>query len=153
MIQSQTSCNFWSCLQERTLFLLSGSRRRPTSTFAFCPERAPANFGIDGVAGDIAFHPRVYLLLYHVRWVHRYYAVANIFARTIVKVIKDTLVRVNLGLTKFWGQCYQGVNTVSGLKSGVAKQLRGEEPRGLYFHCHGHALYDSEHRLSVFGQF
>ena len=29
---------------------------------------------------------------------------------------------------------------MSGPRSGVAKQLRDEEPRALYLHCHGHAL-------------
>ena len=68
------------------------------------------------------------------------YAVANISSATIVKVIKDALVRLQLGLNKCRGQCYDGASSMSGPRSGVAKQLRDEEPRALYLHCHGHAL-------------
>ena len=68
------------------------------------------------------------------------YAVADISAATIVKVIKDALVRMNLGLNKCRGQCYDGASNMSGPRSGVAKQLHDEEPRALYLHCHGHAL-------------
>ena len=68
------------------------------------------------------------------------YAVIDISTQTVIKVIKDALVRMNLGLNKCWGQCYDGASTMSGPRSGVAKQLRNEEPRALYLHCHGHAL-------------
>ena len=47
---------------------------------------------------------------------------------------------MNLGLNKCQGQCYDGASTISGPRSGVAKQLRDEEPCALYLHCHGHAL-------------
>ena len=47
---------------------------------------------------------------------------------------------MNLGLNKCRRQCYDGASTMSGPRSGVAKQLRDEEPRALYLHCHGHAL-------------
>ena len=68
------------------------------------------------------------------------YAIDNISASTIVHVIKDALVRMNLGLSRCRGQCYDGASNMSGPRSGVAKQLRDEEPRALYLHCHGHAL-------------
>ena len=68
------------------------------------------------------------------------YKVDNISAATIVDAIKDTLLRLNLPLTKCRGQCYDGASNMSGSRSGVAKQLRDEEPRALYLHCHGHAL-------------
>ena len=55
-------------------------------------------------------------------------------------VIKDALVRMNLRLNKCRGQCYDGASNMSGPRSGVAKQLREEEPRALYLHCHSHAL-------------
>ena len=29
---------------------------------------------------------------------------------------------------------------MSGLKSGVARQIQAEEPRAFYTHCYGHAL-------------
>ena len=68
------------------------------------------------------------------------YAVTDIYAATIVKVIRDALVRMNLGLSKCRGQCYDGASNMSGPRSGVAKQLRDDEPRALYLQCHGHAL-------------
>ena len=58
-----------------------------------------------------------------------FYAVANISSATIVKVIKDALVRIQLGLNKCRGQCYDGASSMSGPRSGVAKQLRDEELR------------------------
>ena len=68
------------------------------------------------------------------------YAVSDIKASTIVNVIKDALLRLNLDIRKCRGQCYDGASNMSGHRSGVAKQLRDEEPRALYLHCHGHAL-------------
>ena len=50
------------------------------------------------------------------------YAVADISAATIIKVIKNALVRMNLGLSKCRGQCYNSANNMSGPRSGVAKQ-------------------------------
>ncbi len=68
------------------------------------------------------------------------YKVDDICTNTIVHVIKDTLVRLNLSMTKCRGQCYDGASNMSGVRSGVAKQLRDAEPRALFMHCHGHAL-------------
>lgn len=58
---------------------------------------------------------------------------------TIVQVIKDALIRMNLSLTKCRGQCYDGANMVE-RRNGVAKQLEELEPRALFIHCHGHSL-------------
>ena len=55
-------------------------------------------------------------------------------------VIKDTLLRINLSLTRIRGQCYDGSASMAGIRSGVAKQLLDEEPRAIYTHCYGHAL-------------
>lgn len=68
------------------------------------------------------------------------YAVADISTATMVKVIKDALVRMNLGLSKCQRQCYDGASNMRGPRNGVVKQLRDEEPGALYLHCHGHAL-------------
>ena len=68
------------------------------------------------------------------------YSVSDIKASTIVQVIKDTLLRLNLSFSNCRGQCYDGASNMRGPKSGVAKQLRELEPRALYLHCHGHAL-------------
>ena len=53
--------------------------------------------------------------------------------------IKGVLRKLNLSLTKLRGQCHDGCNTMSGTNSGVAAQLKKEEPRALYTHCYGHA--------------
>lgn len=68
------------------------------------------------------------------------YMIDDMCAGTIVHVIKDALVRMNLRLNKCRGQCYDGASNMSGPRSGVAKQLLDEEPCALYLHCHGHAL-------------
>ena len=57
---------------------------------------------------------------------------------SLVAVIKDVLLRMNLTITKMRGQCYDGAR--SGAKSGVATKLSKEEPRAVYTHCYGHAL-------------
>ena len=68
------------------------------------------------------------------------YAIDNISASTIVHVIKDALIHMNLGLSRCRGQCYDGESNMSGPRSGFAKQICDEEPHALYLHCHGHAL-------------
>ena len=68
------------------------------------------------------------------------YKVENIQTDTIVAVIKDALIRLNLTLSKCRGQCYDGASTMKGAKSGVATQLLKDEPRAVYMHCYGHAL-------------
>lgn len=68
------------------------------------------------------------------------YKVDDICADSIVHVIKDTLLWLNLSMTKCRGQCYDGASNMSGIRGGVAKQLRDVEPRALFMHCHGHAL-------------
>ena len=57
-----------------------------------------------------------------------------------MSVIKDSLLRMNLRLSKCCGQCCDGSSNMSGPKNGVAKQLQDEEPCALYLCCHGHTL-------------
>ena len=45
-------------------------------------------------------------------------------------MIKDTLLRLNLSLTRVRGQCYDRAANMAGIRSGVAKQLL-EEPRAV----------------------
>ena len=59
---------------------------------------------------------------------------------TIVHIIKDALVLMNLKLNRCRGQCYNGASNMSGSRNDVAKQLLDEEPRALYLHCYGHTL-------------
>ena len=68
------------------------------------------------------------------------YMVPSIDADTLVKVIKNCLVRMNLTLTKCRGQCYDGASNMSGTRKGVVKQLSDIEKRAVYTHCFGHSL-------------
>ena len=54
------------------------------------------------------------------------YKVDQIDAGTLVHVIKDTLLRLNLSLTRIRGQCYDGDASMAGIRSVVAKQLLDE---------------------------
>ena len=49
------------------------------------------------------------------------YAVSSIDATSLFAVIKDTMLRFNIPMSKLQGQCYDGCSTMSGLCSGVAK--------------------------------
>ena len=48
-------------------------------------------------------------------------------AETIVSVIKDILIRMNISLNRCRGQCYDGCSTMKGEKAGVAQQIKEEE--------------------------
>lgn len=68
------------------------------------------------------------------------YQVGKIDSSTLTAVIKDVLMRANLSLEKLRGQCYDGASSMSGSKSGVAKQICDIESRAVFTHCYGHAL-------------
>lgn len=68
------------------------------------------------------------------------YKVDQVDAGTLVFVIKDTLLRLNLSLNKIRGQCYDGAASMAGIRSGVAKQLLGKEPKAIYTHCHSYVF-------------
>ena len=68
------------------------------------------------------------------------YAVPSIDSSMLVSIIKDTLVRMNLSLSKLRGQCYDGASNMRGVRNGVAKQLQDVESRAIYIHCYGHSL-------------
>ena len=68
------------------------------------------------------------------------YSVPAIDADTLTSVIKDSLVRLNLSLNKMRGQCYDGASSMSGAKTGVAKQISDIESRAIFTHCYGHTL-------------
>ena len=65
------------------------------------------------------------------------YAVDSTDATTLVSVVKDAM---NLPMSKLRGQCYDGASVMSGIRSGVAKQIADFEPRAIFTHCYGHAL-------------
>ena len=68
------------------------------------------------------------------------YLVEDIKSDTIVAVIKDILLRLNLGLSRCRGQCYDGASNMTGKKNGVATQILKLEERALFTHCYGHSL-------------
>ena len=68
------------------------------------------------------------------------YQMVTIDTNSLVRAIKDTLLRMNIPLSHCRGQCYDGASSMSGSKSGVATQIAKEEQRALYLHCFGHAL-------------
>ena len=69
-----------------------------------------------------------------------YYHIPNITAATIVSVIRDALMRLQLPLTDCRRQCYDGASNMFGKNSGVAKRIQDIESKALATHCHGHAL-------------
>ena len=64
----------------------------------------------------------------------------TICADSLVPVIKDTLLRMNLNLNQCHGQCYDGASNMAGPHSGIATQIATLEPCAVYTHCYGHAL-------------
>ena len=68
------------------------------------------------------------------------YATDRTDADSLVKLIKDVLIRLCLPLQHCRGQCYDGASNMSGRRSGVATRIQLEEPRALYVHCMGHSL-------------
>ena len=68
------------------------------------------------------------------------YQVDSMDAATLTSVIKDTFIRMNLSISRLRGQCYNGASTMSGAKSGIAKQICDLEPRAVFTHCYGHSL-------------
>ena len=66
--------------------------------------------------------------------------VDTIDADKITSVIKDVLICLDLPLSKAPGQCYDECSTMLGSKSGVANQIKCENPKRLITHCYCHAL-------------
>ena len=59
------------------------------------------------------------------------YLVEKIKSNTVVAVIKDILLRLNLGLSRCCGQCYDGASNMTGKKNGVATEILKLEERAL----------------------
>ena len=65
------------------------------------------------------------------------YNVPSISTNVLTSVIKDALQRLDLCISKVYGQCYNGASNMSG---GVAKQILDEEKHASFTHCYDHAL-------------
>ena len=60
-------------------------------------------------------------------------------AVAIISTVQDIVLCLNLRINNCRCQCYNGANSMSGSKSGVAKRIIDVEP--IHFiHCCGHAL-------------
>ena len=82
-------------------------------------------------------------------------SVPNIATDTLVAVIRNVLIRMNLSISNCRGQCYDGESNTVGAKSGVATQIKNYKPRGLLTHCYKHALHlavgDTVKRIKLLG--
>ena len=48
--------------------------------------------------------------------------------------------RLNLGLSRCRGRCYDGASNMTGKKNGVATQILKLDERALFTHCYGHSF-------------
>ena len=69
-----------------------------------------------------------------------FYCLENIKSDTIVHVIQDILIKMNLSLSNCRGQTYDGTSNMMGKKSGISTQILTEEPKTVVIHCQGHSL-------------
>ena len=53
-----------------------------------------------------------------------FYLIPNIASDTVVSVIKDAFIRLQLSLQSCRGQCYDGASNMLGKRSGVVKQIQ-----------------------------
>ena len=96
---------------------------------------------------DVSTNEQVLIVL---RWVDQHldihedfvglYATDSIAADSLVSIVNDVLLRMNLQLNNCRGQCYDGAANMKGSRSGLATQIMKEESRAVYTHCYGHAL-------------
>ena len=67
------------------------------------------------------------------------YKVDTIKADTIVFVLKDVILRLNLSINLCRGQCYDCAANMAGSRRGAAVQILQEE-KAIFLHCYGHGL-------------
>ena len=62
-------------------------------------------------------------------------------ADSIVRIIKDSLLRFGFDKEKLRGQCYDGCSTMIGKKTGASKQIKDDvQSFALSTHCYAHSL-------------
>lgn len=69
-----------------------------------------------------------------------FYETQSTTSETLLKIVKDILIRFQLNLNAIRGQCFDGAANVRGYKSGLQSRLIEEEPRALFVHCAAHRL-------------
>ena len=67
-----------------------------------------------------------------------FYQLENIKSDTIVHVIKDILIRMNLSCR---GQTYDVASNMVGKKSRVSTQILAEQPKAVAIHCEGQIFF------------
>ena len=85
-----------------------------------------------------------------IRWIDKHLEVSEDFlgffnmpdtgAETIVRVIKDVLLKLQLSLGYCRGQCYDGASNMLGHKTVLAKRIQDVQPNAHSTYCHGHSL-------------
>ena len=68
------------------------------------------------------------------------YEVETIEAKTLVSILKDCLLRLNISLSKVRGQCFDGASNMTGVRRGVATVIQAEQHNAFFTHCYGHSL-------------
>ena len=78
---------------------------------------------------DVDLNPHEEFICLHI--------VPNICADTLVARIRDVLIRMNLTLKNYRGQCYDGAIKTCGPNS---RQLKSKPKSRVFSHCYGHTL-------------
>ena len=68
------------------------------------------------------------------------YLTESISSAALIKIIEETILRMNIKLENCRGQCYDGASAMTGIKNGVATVIASRESRAIFSHCYGHAL-------------
>ena len=69
-----------------------------------------------------------------------FYEIDIFKSETVVKAIKDILIRCSLSLDDCRGQTYGGASNMMEKHSGVSTQTREEQPKAITTHCKSHWL-------------
>ena len=64
----------------------------------------------------------------------------NIKSETVVKAIKDILMRCSLSLDDFRNQTCDGASNMIGKHSSVSTKISEQQPKAIATHCQGHSL-------------
>ena len=69
-----------------------------------------------------------------------FYEIDNINSETVVKALKDILMRCSLSLDDCRGQTYNGASNMMGKNSGVSIKISEEQPKAIATHFQGNSL-------------
>ena len=85
-----------------------------------------------------------------IRWVGEHFvvnedpigmvAVPDTTGETLFRVVKDSLIRMNLAIKNCRGQAYDGASNMQGNFKGVATRIQQEVPSAIHVHCLAHCL-------------